>query len=188
MTNTRMTDAEIFEKRFPIILREFSIRAGSGGQGRNKGGDGVHREFEFIVPTSVSDVCKFTRAVRLTLCAQAAVIGERRVNAPYGLHGGEPGQRGCAYWMRRNTDGSLRKTKMKPSQTIDALRGERLVIHTPGGGGYGSKKPTSETSKKVYTNGSHMNGSTPTLNHKTTFYPRANGSINAYQSAGESSQ
>jgi 5-oxoprolinase (ATP-hydrolysing) len=49
-----MTDAEIFEKRFPIVLREFSIRPGSGGNGKNRGGNGVHREFEFIVPTSVS--------------------------------------------------------------------------------------------------------------------------------------
>lgn len=54
MTNTKMTDAEIFEKRFPVILRKFGIREGSGGAGMNKGGDGVHREFEFIVPTSVS--------------------------------------------------------------------------------------------------------------------------------------
>lgn len=54
MTNTKMTDAEIFEKRFPVILRKFGIREGSGGAGLNKGGDGVHREFEFIVPTSVS--------------------------------------------------------------------------------------------------------------------------------------
>ena len=53
MTNTKMTDTEIFEKRFPILVREFSIRHGSGGRGRHNGGNGVHREFEFLVPTSV---------------------------------------------------------------------------------------------------------------------------------------
>lgn len=65
-------------------------------------------------------------------------MGERRVNAPYGMHGGEPGERGCSYWMRKNKDGSLRKVKMKPSQTIEASRGDRLIVHTPGGGGYGA--------------------------------------------------
>lgn len=53
MTNTTIGDAEITEKRFPVIVREFSIRANSGGKGKNKGGDGAHREFEFIVPTRV---------------------------------------------------------------------------------------------------------------------------------------
>lgn len=54
MTNTRCSDHEILESRFPMILREFSIREGSGGKGKNRGGNGVHREFEFLVPTSVS--------------------------------------------------------------------------------------------------------------------------------------
>jgi 5-oxoprolinase (ATP-hydrolysing) len=53
------------------------------------------------------------------------------------MHGGENGERGCAYWMRKSANGELRKTKLRPSQTIDAVRGERLIIHTPGGGGYG---------------------------------------------------
>jgi 5-oxoprolinase (ATP-hydrolysing) len=54
MTNTRITDLEIIEKRFPVLLREFSIRPGSGGVGRNMGGCGVHREFEILEPMDVS--------------------------------------------------------------------------------------------------------------------------------------
>lgn len=111
------------------------------------------------------------------------MIGERRVNAPYGMHGGMPGQRGCAYWMRKNPDGSLRKTKLKPSQTINATRGERLIIHTPGGGGYG-------TPVDAKINGVNGNVAPVAITQETTrvFWPRANGSIAAYQAASEASQ
>lgn len=84
--------------------------------------------------------------------------------------------------MRKNPDGSLRKTKLKPSQTINASRGERLIIHTPGGGGYGT--PLSAGANGV-------NGTHPVVATKETtkvFWPRANGSIAAYQAASEASQ
>lgn len=76
MTNTRITDAEIFERRYPVILREFNLRAGSGGKGQHNGGDGVIRDIEFRIPVQVS------------------ILSERRVYRPYGLYGGESAQPG----------------------------------------------------------------------------------------------
>ena len=124
------------------------------------------------------------------LYLQAAVIGERRVNVPYGMHGGEPGQRGCSYWMRKNEDGTLRRTKMKPSQTIDAKRGERLIIHTPGGGGYGKPQDIVTKETNGVTNGvnGHANDSLVEKIKQTIFHPIANGSLNAWQNAAETSQ
>ena len=83
MTNTRITDAEVFERRYPVILREFSLRPGSGGVGQHKGGDGVIRDIEFRIPVQVS------------------ILSERRVYKPYGLHGGGDAQCGKNLWVRR---------------------------------------------------------------------------------------
>lgn len=83
MTNTRITDAEVFERRYPVILREFSLRAGSGGSGQHKGGDGVVRDIEFRIPVQVS------------------ILSERRVYRPYGLHGGGDAQCGKNIWVRK---------------------------------------------------------------------------------------
>jgi 5-oxoprolinase (ATP-hydrolysing) len=83
MTNTRITDAEVFERRYPVILREFSLRPGSGGAGQHRGGDGVIRDIEFRIPVQVS------------------ILSERRVYKPYGLHGGEPAQCGKNLWVRK---------------------------------------------------------------------------------------
>jgi 5-oxoprolinase (ATP-hydrolysing) len=85
MTNTRITDGEsisfnvmmvtvVLERRYPVILREFSLRPGSGGKGNYRGGDGVVRDIEFQIPCQVS------------------ILSERRVYRPYGLHGGEDGE------------------------------------------------------------------------------------------------
>ena len=76
MTNTRITDPEILESRYPVLLREFSIRQGSGGQGLFHGGDGLIREIEFLQPLHV------------------AILSERRVYPPYGLEGGGAGSAG----------------------------------------------------------------------------------------------
>lgn len=83
MTNTKSTDIEVFERRYPVILRQFGIRKGSGGIGANKGGDGVIRDIEFRVPMQVS------------------ILSERRAYQPYGLHGGGDGQSGKNIWVRR---------------------------------------------------------------------------------------
>ena len=114
MTNTRITDPEILERRYPVLLREFSIRQGSGGAGRFRGGDGLIREIEFLVPM------------------QAAILSERRVFAPYGLEGGEPGARGENLCIRAS--GAILNLGGKNSITLQP--GDRLRILTPGGGGF----------------------------------------------------
>ncbi|VUC31036.1 unnamed protein product, partial [Clonostachys rosea] len=120
LTNTRITDPEIFEKRYPVILHEFSIRRGSGGDGMYRGGDGCERDIEFRVPLQVS------------------VLTDRRVTAPYGLEGGHDGQRGENIWVRRDpVTGATRKTSLGPRKTSHFGAGDRIVILTPGGGGYG---------------------------------------------------
>jgi 5-oxoprolinase (ATP-hydrolysing) len=116
MTNTRITDPEILERRYPVLLREFSIRESSGGRGQFRGGNGLIRELEFLDALNV------------------AILSERRTFAPYGLEGGEPGQRGenlllCSNGHRLSLGGK-NEVQVKP--------GDRIRICTPGGGGYGS--------------------------------------------------
>lgn len=112
MTNTRITDPEVLEARFPVRLIEFSLRAGSGGDGRWHGGDGLIRELEFLEPMQVS------------------ILSERRTRAPFGLAGGGPGTRG------RNTHGTR---ELGGKSVVDVGAGERVRIETPGGGGFGAR-------------------------------------------------
>lgn len=120
-TNTRMTDPETFEKRYPVVLREFSIRKESGGAGRNPGGHGCVRDIELRRPMQVS------------------ILSERRVVAPYGMAGGEAGKRGKNLWVKKDpVDGSTRTISMGGKATIMAGVGDRVIIQTPGGGGYGA--------------------------------------------------
>jgi 5-oxoprolinase (ATP-hydrolysing) len=115
MTNTRITDPEILERRYPILLREFSIREKSGGDGRHRGGDGLVREVEFLEPLNM------------------AILSERRVFAPYGLEGGEPGKRGENIFIH----GDGRRLNLGAKNEILAQSGDRFRILTPGGGGFG---------------------------------------------------
>ncbi|WP_321492934.1 hydantoinase B/oxoprolinase family protein [uncultured Desulfobacter sp.] len=117
MTNTRITDPEILERRYPLILREFSIRRGSGGRGRFNGGDGLVREVEFLEPL------------------HAAILSERRVFAPYGLEGGDPGKKGVNLFIRK--DGT--SINLGAKNEIMALPGDRFRIMSPGGGGFGTQ-------------------------------------------------
>ncbi|GAA6020774.1 hypothetical protein JCM10207_002019 [Rhodosporidiobolus poonsookiae] len=164
MTNTKITDPEVLEKRFPLMLREFTIREGSGGKGEYTGGCGVHREFEFVMPGM-----------------HAMIIGERRVTFPYGMHGGEPGERGCGYWTRTMPDGTRRTIKLKPSGTIAPQAGDRLIIHTPGGGGYGAPASADKANgvAKPSTNGFKVDVD------KKQQYSRANGSVAQYLATQE---
>jgi 5-oxoprolinase (ATP-hydrolysing) len=114
-TNTRITDPEILERRYPVLLREFSLRPHSGGQGQNKGGDGVVRELEPLRPLVMS------------------ILSERRTLQPYGMAGGDPGA--CGRNLLRRQDGIVVNLGGRCSCTINV--GERLRIETPGGGGYG---------------------------------------------------
>jgi 5-oxoprolinase (ATP-hydrolysing) len=115
MTNTRITDPEILERRYPILLREFAIRTGSGGDGGHRGGDGLVREVEFLEALNM------------------AILSERRVFAPYGLEGGQPGQRGENIFI--HADG--RRLSLGAKNEILARPGDRFRILTPGGGGFG---------------------------------------------------
>lgn len=114
MTNSLNTPLEALENYLPLRIRRYALRAGSGGKGRFRGGDGIVREYEFGVP------------------ARVTIMSERRVFAPYGLKGGEPGLSG------RNTlisGGKSRVLKSKADLQVHA--GDILRIETPGGGGYG---------------------------------------------------
>ncbi|KAL2871196.1 Hydantoinase B/oxoprolinase-domain-containing protein [Aspergillus lucknowensis] len=160
MTNTRITDPESLEKRYPVILREFAIRPGTGGRGSHNGGDGVVRDIECRAPLSFS------------------VITERRSVAPYGMEGGGDGERGANYWVRRvqNEKGEdeWRWVNMGSKNMVRMQPGDRCVIHTPGGGGWG-----------VLGANGHVNGvsrGAPEIQ-----YPRASGSVNAYAAAQEAS-
>ncbi|KAL5054529.1 hypothetical protein RYX36_035211 [Vicia faba] len=116
MTNTRMTDPEIFEQRYPVILHKFGLRANSGGDGFHRGGDGLLREIEFRRPVTVS------------------ILSERRVHAPRGLKGGKDGARGANYILKKDK----RKVYLGGKNSVEVLPGEILQILTPGGGGWGS--------------------------------------------------
>ncbi|MBS4728296.1 hydantoinase B/oxoprolinase family protein [Mycobacterium sp. SM1] len=116
MTNSRLTDPEVLESRYPVVLREFAIRRGSGGAGRWRGGDGAVRRIEFTEPMTVS-----------------VLSGHRRV-APYGMAGGSPGQLGHNRVER--ADGST--VELAGCDSTDVGPGDVLVIQTPGGGGYGT--------------------------------------------------
>ncbi|KAJ4172865.1 hypothetical protein NW754_003069 [Fusarium falciforme] len=123
MTNTRITDPEILEKRYPCILRRFELREATGGEGRNRGGDGVAREIEFLAPV------------------QCSILSERRVHRPYGMEGGEAGAAGLNLWLTTDKyTGLARKVNMGGKGSVPMKVGDRVVIMTPGGGGYGTKE------------------------------------------------
>ncbi|EFY90148.1 putative 5-oxoprolinase [Metarhizium acridum CQMa 102] len=142
MTNTRITDSEIFERRYPVLLREFSIRKGSGGNGQHRGGDGVIRDIEFRIPLQVS------------------ILSERRVYHPYGMNGGEDGECGLNLWVRNveKTDWEKSLKQFREPHSNDETEeaeyeeryinmgaknsaamkaGDRIIVCTPGGGGWG---------------------------------------------------
>jgi len=146
MTNTRITDAEIFERRYPVILREFGLRKGSGGKGAHRGGDGVVRDIEFRIPVQVS------------------ILSERRVYRPYGLEGGDSAECGLNIWVRKvekvdpksdaaNGEGGkeeqqYRYINLGGKNTANMKPGERIIINTPGGGGWGREGEESKAVKK----------------------------------------
>ncbi|KAI3543826.1 hydantoinase B/oxoprolinase [Colletotrichum abscissum] len=119
MTNTRITDPESLERRYPCILREFGIRRGSGGRGKYNGGDGCIREIEFRRDLHVS------------------VLSERRTVPPYGLAGGEPGALGENVWVRHDEYGT-REINLGGKNSCEMKRGDRIIIRSPGGGAYGA--------------------------------------------------
>jgi 5-oxoprolinase (ATP-hydrolysing) len=115
MTNSRLTDPEILEAAFPVLVREFAIRRGSGGLGRHHGGDGTVRRLEFRSAFS------------------GALLANHRRIAPFGLAGGEPGARGEAHIRR--SDGAVEQ--LAATARFEVAAGDELTILTPGGGGFG---------------------------------------------------
>jgi len=120
MTNTAIGDAEIIERRYPVIIHEFSVREGSGGKGKWNGGCGITRDFEF------------RKAI------DAAILSERRVIAPYGMRGGGPGQKGRNIWRRKTEDGSYQEINVGGKAEITVSKGDHFILHTPGGGAFGA--------------------------------------------------
>jgi N-methylhydantoinase B len=116
MTNSLNTPAEALEYAYPLRVREYRLRKGSGGKGKHRGGDGVVREIETVVP------------------ARMSLLADRRKQGPYGLQGGDDGQAGTNVIIR---NGQSQKIRAKGSHELKA--GDRIRIETPGGGGWGMK-------------------------------------------------
>jgi N-methylhydantoinase B/oxoprolinase/acetone carboxylase alpha subunit len=124
MTNSRLTDPEVLEWRFPVLIEEHSIRRGSGGSGKWNGGNGATRRIRFLEPMT------------------AAILSGHRLVPPFGMEGGQPGGLG-RNWVERA--GSLlgypttgERKVLSYADEIDMRAGDVFVIETPGGGGYGS--------------------------------------------------
>ncbi len=116
MTNTRMTDPEILEMRYPVVLEEFSIRRGSGGKGAYPGGDGTTRRMRFLEDMT------------------CAIIGSSRYNPPRGIEGGGDGE--CGKTEIRRKDGSIEL--LKHADQTEVVAGEAVIVSTPAAGGYGA--------------------------------------------------
>ncbi|KAH7915573.1 Hydantoinase B/oxoprolinase [Hygrophoropsis aurantiaca] len=144
-TNTRIGDVEILERRYPILMHRFGLRPGSGGDGKWRGGDGVIREFE------------------VTQGMQVSILSERRTRSPYGLEGGEPAKMGLNIWIKqpREEDGDLfdaegkenhdpRQINIGGKATVFMGKGDRFLIQTPGGGGWGVPESENEESSREH--------------------------------------
>jgi 5-oxoprolinase (ATP-hydrolysing) len=115
MTNSQLTDPEVLETRYPILVEAFAIRANSGGRGRHCGGDGTIRRLRFREAMT------------------AAILSTRRETEPFGLRGGSPGAKGRNSVVRGNGT----EIALKGCDEIDVSPGDVIVIETPGGGGFG---------------------------------------------------
>ncbi|KAJ3537034.1 hypothetical protein NMY22_g5771 [Coprinellus aureogranulatus] len=133
ITNTRIGDVEILERRYPVMIHQFGLRKGSGGVGKWHGGEGVIREIEFLEGMQVS------------------ILSERRTRQPYGMEGGGPGAMGRNTWVKRfraedgdlqedqspNSPDAVREINIGGKATIWMGKGDKLKIETPGGGAWG---------------------------------------------------
>ena len=115
MTNTKNTPIESLEAHYPFRVVRYGLRTDSGGGGRYRGGEGIEREIEFLVPATVS------------------LMGERRRLRPWGLGGGEPGACGEDWLVR----GGAAPEPVPGKSTFPVQAGDRLLVRTPGGGGWG---------------------------------------------------
>ncbi|XP_061197337.1 5-oxoprolinase-like isoform X1 [Saccostrea echinata] len=159
MTNTRITDPEILERRYPIILKQFHLNPGTGGQGQHKGGDGIIREYLFRKDLTLS------------------ILTERRVFSPYGLNGGDCGAKGVNLIYYK--DGRIVYLGSKTS--IKCQAGDVFYLQTPGGGGYGSEQEQ-ETDTRKRKRKSSDEGSKAKKGHSLV----GRGSVFEYKKAQES--
>lgn len=125
MTNSRLTDPEVLEFRYPVVLEAFEIRDDSGGKGEHSGGNGVRRKIRFLQDMDLT------------------VVSNRRIVAPYGMAGGEDGAPGRT-WVQR-ADGTVEE--MKSSDIKPVRAGDTGCIETPGGGGFGRYLPTADAAE-----------------------------------------
>lgn len=109
MSNTSIGDVELSERTYPFIIRQYSLREGSGGNGRHKGGEGC------------------VRAVEFTRDVDCAILSDRRTNAPYGMNGGEPGARGKNVWVK-NRNGVKSTINLGGRNQMRCLAGDMVVI------------------------------------------------------------
>jgi N-methylhydantoinase B len=116
MTNTLNTPVEALEYGLPMRVLEYALRDHSGGAGQYRGGNGIRRVYEFLVPATVT------------------INSERRIYAPYGLHGGQSGERGQNHIIHQGDE-----TLIGGKYTARVEPGDRVVIETPGGGGWGTE-------------------------------------------------
>ncbi|TID22517.1 hypothetical protein CANINC_003292 [Pichia inconspicua] len=126
MTNTKITDPEIFEQRYPVVLIQYCIRHGSGGRGKWNGGNGLIREIRFTSPVHVS------------------LVTQRRVFAPWGIYGGEDGKKGVNKLGRNRGNGIIQWIQLPSLAEIAMRKGDILWVATPGGGGFGKPTDTDE--------------------------------------------
>ncbi|QKX60219.1 uncharacterized protein TRUGW13939_07362 [Talaromyces rugulosus] len=112
MSNTRCADPEVYELRYPVILRRWTLRTGSGGHGKFNGGDGCIRDIEFRIPLQVN------------------MLSERRVLGPYGMAGGHSGAAGKNLYIKNEADGTTRTINIGGKMELNLSAGERVVIHT----------------------------------------------------------
>jgi len=147
MTNTRITDPEVLERRYPVILRQFSLRNDSGGKGLFHGGEGVVREIEFLRPLTLS------------------ILSERRVISPYGLNGGRNGRVGENLLIRKREKGNEHQItqNLGGKNSVKVFAGDRIRILTPGGGGFGKLLTELEQGKCQHAETDH-----PTKKKKTS--------------------
>lgn len=158
MTNTKITDPEIFEQRYPVMLIQYAIRKNSGGKGKWRGGDGLVREICFTSPVHVS------------------LVTQRRVFSPWGVYGGEDGKRGINKLGRNRGNGFIQWIQLPSLAEISMRKGDILWVATPGGGGFGK-----ETDSDEY-------WGVATTMKKFIHIPISSGSIGAMQEAANTSQ
>ncbi len=116
MTNSRLTDPEVLEDRYPVVVEEFAVRHDSGGAGAHRGGDGARRR------------------IRFREAMTAAILSTRRDTDPFGLEGGGPGARGITTLIRRDGE----RVRLRGRDEVQVETGDAIEIETPGGGGFGA--------------------------------------------------